>query len=186
MTDLIRAAEMGVVPLDVFKATVKRRLLAALAALEHVKTVPSDVLELADEPFMGPLNALDEFLYAIGRDARRAEDVETERERKVAAKVRHPEIERVVTRIDERVQEAVEMLGTLEATPSVRWMLAPMYADPPVLRGELNPCAKLTAEKAAEIRRLVSQGEKKSSVARRFSVSHSLVRQIMLGTAWRS
>lgn len=129
MTDLIRAAEMGVVPLDVFKATVKRRLLAALAALEHVKTVPSDVVELADEPFMGALNALDEFLYAIGRDARRAEDVETERERKVAAKVRHPEIERVVTRIDERVQEAVEMLGTLEATPSVRWTLAPMYAD---------------------------------------------------------
>lgn len=119
MTDLIRAAEMGVVPLDVFKATVKRRLLAALAALEHVKTVPSDVVELADEPFMGALNALDEFLYAIGRDARRAEDVETERERKVAAKVRHPEIERVVTRIDERVQEAVlryNALQTLRAT----------------------------------------------------------------------
>lgn len=54
----------------------------------------------------------------------------------------------------------------------------------PPLRGELNSAAKLTTQKAAEIRGLLSIGWTQTQCASRYGVSPTLVRRVALGKSW--
>jgi len=52
------------------------------------------------------------------------------------------------------------------------------------LRGELSPCAKLTATRAAEIRQRHAEGIGQWPLAREFGVSRSLIQLVVQGKKW--
>ena len=61
--------------------------------------------------------------------------------------------------------------------PGARWRKA---------RGEANPNSKLSAEKAAAIRRLAAAGATQSSLARQFSVTRRAIHMVINGMTWRA
>ena len=54
-----------------------------------------------------------------------------------------------------------------------------------LVTGTANNQSKLTPQDVREIRRRLEQGESKVSIGKRYSVSHSAVRQIAKGISWR-
>lgn len=119
---LLRAAESGSITAEQFRSVVRAYLRQALVDVEKITAAPADVMDIAHDPLMQTLTAMDEFIYAIGRDVRRQEDQEDTRERQVKAKRRDPSLERSVMLVDERVQQLVEVLGV----DGPGWALQPM------------------------------------------------------------
>lgn len=92
-----------------FKAIVTCHLSTALALVPE--EVPVDVFDARIEPLMRELQDLDELLYGLGREQRQMEDQEESRERRVAAKAKHPSVEEAVVRLDMWVGKLVEAMG---------------------------------------------------------------------------
>ncbi len=126
MDRLTRAAESNAVTLEQFRAKVRGHLAGALAALDRVSAAPSDAFDPEVEPILEEISALEEFLFAFGRDERRVEEIETDRTHRVAAKQREPALETRVMNLDYHVQQLGAALG-LGRTGDV--YLLPMHVD---------------------------------------------------------
>lgn len=111
-------------PVAEFRARVANHLTRALALVPAA--VPGDICDPGVAPLLDELGALDELLFSFGADDRQQEMQETERERKVEAKSRHPDLEETVMRIDRRVQTAMRGLG---GDPKLFPFILPMDAD---------------------------------------------------------
>lgn len=107
-----------------FKARVTCYLTTAASLVPEC--VPDDVFDERVEPMMAELQELDDLLYGLGREERLMEDQERSRERRLEAKRAVPSIERVVERLDERIQKVLEMVGGDRTQAK---FIAPMYVD---------------------------------------------------------
>jgi hypothetical protein len=104
----VKASELTVTE---FRTKVFAHLHAALASVPE--RVPEDVVtDPAAEELMKPLEALTDFLYQLGSEERDKEHTERDRQLKIEAKRRKPEIEQLAMQIDGRVQHAMVVLGS--------------------------------------------------------------------------
>jgi hypothetical protein len=86
---------------------------------------PMDMFDVSIGPMMQQLDALNLYLFEIGREQLDMEQRETSRERKLFAKALVPDIERLVMRLDERTQRMVEAI----ATPATAGMFVDLFVD---------------------------------------------------------
>ncbi len=124
---MIEKAEHGWLSLDEFRAFIDFHAQAARRALHDIKTVPSDlfdVIELHDH-----VEAMDQFLMALGRNERKLEDQEQRRERTVLAKRANNSLEKDVERVDFYVQKLVEVMGSVEQNKGAGFIILPMNVD---------------------------------------------------------
>lgn len=96
-----------------FRTELERRLDRARALIPSV--APDNENDPALDALFNEIFAIETYLADLDAtfdaDAQRMQEQETARERRVVAKRRRPSLESIVTRLDERVQRIVQVIG---------------------------------------------------------------------------